>query len=59
MGILEGQVLILENLLSFRGIINQVDIEKIGIEIEASINIEGAKRAGYPVTAFKVLTYGL
>ncbi len=29
MGILEGQVLILENLMSFRGIINQVDIEKI------------------------------
>lgn len=51
MEILEGQELKLENLMSFRGVVNQVDIEKIGKEMEASINIAGAKSVGYPITA--------
>lgn len=43
--------LLLENVLSFRGIINQVQIQDIGIDMEKVILEAGLQRKGTPVTA--------
>lgn len=53
--ILEGQTLEINNLISFRGCVTQTEIESIGKDMESFIKMQGACRAGNPVTA----TYGM
>lgn len=53
--ILEGQMLEIENIMSFRGIINQNELDEIGEDMESKVNQAGAKRAGHPIT----ITYGI
>lgn len=46
-----GKELLLENVLSFRGIVNQTEMQKTGMDMENVINEAGLKRKGTPVTA--------
>lgn len=53
--ILEGQTLEINNLISFRGYVTQMEIESIGKEMELLIEQQGACKIGNPITA----TYGM
>lgn len=46
-----GKELLLENVLSFRGIINQAGMQETGMDMENVIKEAGLKRKGTPVTA--------
>ena len=49
--ILDNQVLEMNNLLSFRGILTNQEIELVGRDMDSYINSFGARRIGYPITA--------
>ena len=53
--IVEGQILELENVISFRGSVTQAEVEVIGKDMEVFVTQAGASRVGNPVTA----TYGI
>lgn len=53
--ILEGPTLELENVISFRGSVNQAKVESIGRDMEEFVAQAGANKIGNPITA----TYGI
>ena len=46
-----GEELLLENVLSFRGIVNQAEMQQTGIDMENIIRENGIHEKGAPVTA--------
>ena len=51
----EGQVLEIENIMSYRGVIRQSELKGIAADLEEKVNLAGAKRADYPIT----IIYGM
>lgn len=53
--ITENQILLLKNIVCYRGKIRQEKIDTIGRDMEMKVNSKGGKRVGNPITA----TYGV
>lgn len=54
-----GKELLLENVLSFRGIVNQTEMQQIGNDMENAMMEAGLKRKGTPVTAIYEMKGGV
>lgn len=49
--VIEHEILEIENLVSYRGIVNQNLIERVGKDMEQKIKEAGGKNVGFPITA--------